>query len=85
MRFRSQKPHVGNYERDWLRFYDTMSCRILRGTYTLLPPSCAQNVVDTGLCFLIVRRDNYIQEKRQNFAVWVYQLHIWAFWVFKQR
>ena len=28
--------------------------------------------------FLIIRRNGHIQEKRPNFAFWVYPLHVWA-------
>ena len=68
VRFRTQKPHAGNDERDGLRFYDTLTGPIPRHVNTLLSPSCAQNVVVAGMGFLIVRRDSYIQEKRPNLA-----------------
>ena len=71
-RFRTQKKffktYAGNYERDGLRFYDTLTGPIPRHVNTLLSPSCAQNVVVAGMGFLVVRRDGSMQEKRPNFA-----------------
>ena len=40
VRFRTQKPHADNDERDGLRFYDTLTGLIPRHVNTLLSPSC---------------------------------------------
>ena len=70
------KTPSGDYERNGLRFYDALTGLIPRHVVTLLAPSCVQNVVVTGMGFLIVGRDGYILERKPNFAFWVYPLHI---------
>ena len=39
MRFRTEKTHAGDYERDGLRFDYALICIILRDINTLFPPS----------------------------------------------
>ena len=39
VRFRTEEPHAGDYERDGLRFDYTLTCIIPRDINTLFPPS----------------------------------------------
>ena len=74
VRFRTEKPHAGDYERDGLRFDYTLTCIIPRDINTLFPPSRTENIVIAGMGFLIMRRDGHTQEERPDLACWVYPL-----------